>query len=55
MSQTKTITLRTENDSVDLDKVVADLVSSNPDVVVNSWKKKGKHTKSSKKTDAVVV
>lgn len=53
MSQVRTVTLRTDDNTLDLDKVVADLVVSNPGLTVNAWKKKGKHKKKVVEAEAV--
>ncbi len=44
MSQVKTVTLRTDDDSVNLDALVEKLAIDNG-LSVTTWKKKGKHSK----------
>lgn len=48
MSQVRTVTLRTDDDTLNFDALVANLETQNPGLSVTTWKKKGKHSKKDK-------
>lgn len=55
MSQVKTITLRTDDDTLDLDTLVTNFGKSFPGVTASAWKKKGKHVNKKSKVESEAV
>ena len=55
MSQVKTITLRTDDDTLDLNALVTNFSKTFPGVTASAWKKKGKHVNKKSKVESESV